>query len=91
MKDKIKSWQGWLLFGLAMVIIFALGLMFSTFLENREAESEYVGYVKKKKINGLEARSSVFAQNYPREYQTWADTTSTEMLNDLMEGLLSMF
>lgn len=79
MKDKIKAWQGWLLFCVAMAIIFALGVIFSTFLENRAAESENVAYVKKVEIEGLEARSSIFAQNYPREYRTWADTTSTEM------------
>ena len=34
------------------------------------AEVVNVDYKKKIKINGIEARSIIFAENYPREYKT---------------------
>ena len=43
------------------------------------AEVVNVDYKKKIKINGIEARSIIFAENYPREYKTWVDTTSTDL------------
>ncbi|WP_294470434.1 ammonia-forming cytochrome c nitrite reductase [uncultured Bacteroides sp.] len=82
MKDKIKSWQGWLLFGFAMAVIFALGVILSTVLETR-SETDDVVYIKRVEIKGIESRSSMFAQNYPREYGTWVDTTSIGMHNPL--------
>ena len=30
MEKKLKSWQGWLLFGGSMVVVFVLGLFYST-------------------------------------------------------------
>ena len=35
MAKQLKKWQGWLLFGGAMVIIFILGLLCSAMLERR--------------------------------------------------------
>lgn len=82
MKDKLKSWQGWILFCVAMAIIFAAGVLISSLLEQR-TETINVVYDKKLEITGIEARSSVFAQNYPREYRTWVDTTSAEVQSSL--------
>lgn len=76
MKDKLKSWQGWLLFGLAMAVIFALGVIISFLMEHKPEVVNMV-YNKKAEITGIEARSSVFSENYVREYNTWVDTTST--------------
>lgn len=88
MKDKLKSWQGWLLFGVAMAVIFALGVIISFLLEQRTEVVNTV-YTKKVEITGTEARSSIFAQNYPREYRTWADTTSTD-INSAFNGRKSI-
>lgn len=82
MKNKLKSWQGWLLFVLAMAVIFVLGVIISSLLE-RKTEIVNVDYPQKVEINGIEARSSIFAQNYPREYRTWVDTTSAEVQSRL--------
>ena len=77
MKDKFKPWQRWVLFALAMAVIFASGVIIS-FLMEHSAEVVNVDYKKKIKINGIEARSIIFAENYPREYKTWVDIWGTE-------------
>ena len=41
MEKKLKSWQGWLLFGGSMVVVFVLGLCVSALMERR-AELESV-------------------------------------------------
>lgn len=81
MKGKFKPWQRWVLFALAMAVIFASGVIIS-FLMEHSAEVVNVDYKKKIKINGIEARSIIFAENYPREYKTWVDTTSTDLTVD---------
>ena len=35
MKEILKPWQGWLLFGFAMAIVFALGVVISFLTERR--------------------------------------------------------
>ena len=35
MAKQLKKWQGWLLFGGAMVVVFVLGLLCSSLLERR--------------------------------------------------------
>ena len=80
MKDKLKSWQGWLLFGVAMAVIFAFGVIVSTVLERMPEAGNVVGD-KRIEITGIESRSSVFAKNNLREYRTWSDTTSTDSGN----------
>lgn len=74
MKSKLKPWQGWLLFCVAMVFVFVSGVMVSSLLEYKTKEANVV-LEKKTIITGIEARSSIFGDNYPREYQTWVDTT----------------
>ena len=64
MKDKFKPWQRWVLFALAMAVIFASGVIIS-FLMEHSAEVVNIDYKKKIKINGIEARSIIFAENYP--------------------------
>ena len=88
MKDKLKSWQGWLLFSLAMAVIFALGVIIS-FLTEHRTEVVNVVYNKKTEITGIEARSSIFARNYQREYKTWADTVSTGLSGRISIDILA--
>ena len=77
MENKLKSWQSWLLFGGAMTLLFVLGVIISSLME-RKAEVADVIYNKKVEITGIESRSPIFGENYPREYQTWVDTTATD-------------
>ena len=54
MKDKFKPWQRWVLFALAMAVIFASGVIIS-FLMEHSAEVVNIDYKKKIKIPGIEA------------------------------------
>ncbi len=64
MEKKLKAWQGWLLFGGAMVVVFVLGLVVSSLMERR-AEIVSVFNNKRVEIKGIEARNEVFGENYP--------------------------
>lgn len=76
MRNKLKSWRKWLTFGVAMTLVFVLGVLISSLMEYR-AEVKNDIYNNQVEITGIESRSPLFGKNYPREYQTWADTTVT--------------
>ena len=76
MEKRLKSWQGWLLFLAAMVIVFILGLLAASITERR-AEVASIFNNKKVDITGIESRNEIFGQNYPREYDTWKLTVDT--------------
>lgn len=88
MKNKLAPWLGWLLFGIAMAFIFALGVIISSL---SEYSTETMNTVQDKKvvITGIEARSYIFGKNYPREYQTWVDTLATNLSREL-NGTISV-
>ena len=77
MEKKLKAWQGWLLFGGAMGVVFVLGLVVSSLME-RQAEIVSVFNNKRVEIKGIEARNEVFGENYPRQYDTWKQTAQTD-------------
>lgn len=81
MGKQVKSWQGWLLFGGSMVVVFVLGLMVSSLMERR-AELASVFNNKRVEITGIEARNEIFNQNYPREYQTWSQTAQSDFRSE---------
>src|SRR3712207_8459955 len=77
MAKQLKKWQGWLLFGGVMVIVFVLGLLCSSLLERR---AEVVSVFNNKRTmftDSIVSQNEKFAQDYPREYQTWAMTEDT--------------
>ena len=80
MEKKLKSWQGWLLFGGSMVVVFVLGLCVSALMERR-AEVASIFNNRKTVIKGIEARNELFKDDFPREYQTWTETAKTDMLS----------
>ncbi|MCD7930862.1 MAG: ammonia-forming cytochrome c nitrite reductase [Tannerellaceae bacterium] len=84
MEKKLKSWQGWLLFFGTMVVVFVLGLLAASITERR---AEIVSVFNNRKVNitGIESRNEVFADNYPREYDTWLQTADTTF-NTLFNG-----
>ena len=84
MEKKLKSWQGWLLFIAAMVIVFILGILAASVTERR-AEVASVFNNKKVEITGFESRNEIYAQNYPREYETW-NQTSDMSFHSLFNG-----
>lgn len=77
MVKKLKSWQRWLLFVASMAFVFVLGLTISYLMEHRMGAVSTLNS-KKVEINGIEARNPIFGENYPREYQTWAEAATTD-------------
>lgn len=59
MEKKLKSWQGWLLFGGTMVVVFVLGMIAAS-VNERHAEVTSVMNNKKTEITGIEARNDKF-------------------------------
>ncbi len=71
-----KRWLNWLLFAATMVVVFLLGLLASSVTERRaEAEATRVPAVE---ISQFEPRNAEWSKNYPREYQSWLQTASSE-------------
>ena len=81
MEKKIKSWQGWLLFAGSMIVVFILGMLASS-INERRAEIVTIFNNKKTDIKGIESRNEVFADNYPREYNTWLQTADTSFRSE---------
>lgn len=69
-RKKLKTWQGWAIFGGAMVFVFCLGLLAAS-ITNRRAEITTIYANKKDKIAKGEAKNPMYQGNYPREYETW--------------------
>ena len=60
MEKKLKSWQGWLLFGGTMIVVFVLGVLAAS-INERRAEIASVINNKKVEIKGIEAVNEKFA------------------------------
>ena len=76
MEKKLKSWQGWLLFGGTMAVVFVLGVLAAS-INERRAEIASVMNNKKVEITCIESLNEKIAPNYPREYETWTQTMDT--------------
>ncbi len=77
MARQLKKWQGWLLFGGAMVIVFLLGLLCSSMLERRAEVASVFNNRRTPMTDSIVAQNEKFAEDFPREYQTWAQTEDT--------------
>ncbi len=78
---KMKPWVGWLLFFVTVGVVFLLGMLAAS-LTQRRAEIASVRNNKVIEITGIESRSEIFAQNYPREYETWVKTLDTSFQSE---------
>lgn len=77
MAKQLKSWQGWLLFGGSMAIVFILGLVVSSLLERR-AEVASIFNNRRTPMSGIIPHNEKFKSDFPREYQTWSETAKTD-------------
>lgn len=73
---KMKPWVGWMLFFVTIGVVFLLGMLAAS-ITQRRAEITSIMNNKKVEIKGIESRSEIFAENYPREYDTWLQTADT--------------
>ncbi|WP_157601090.1 ammonia-forming cytochrome c nitrite reductase [Persicobacter sp. CCB-QB2] len=74
-----KPWLGWLLFGLSLVAVFCLGLLASSITERR-VEAQLVNKPMKA-LSKTEARNELWGENYPREYQSWKETSEMDFVS----------
>ena len=84
MAQKMRSWKGWLLFLTTMAVVFIIGMIAASVTERR-TEIISVFNNKKVEIQWFESRNEIFADNYPRQYETWAKTADTSF-HSLMNG-----
>lgn len=66
---------GWLLFLSTLLIVFLLGLLASSIMERR-VEASFVN-VPQIRLSDFEPRNSLWGQNFPREYQSYIQTSDT--------------
>ena len=77
MAQQLKRWQGWLLFGGSMVAVFVLGLIVSSLLERRAEVVSIYNNRKHMFKDSIVSQNEKFAEDFPREYQTWKMTEDT--------------
>lgn len=81
MAKKLRTWQGWLLFGGSMAIVFILGLIVSSLLERR-AEVASIFNNRRTPMEGIIPQNEKFKSDFPREYQTWSETAKTDFQSE---------
>ena len=81
MAKTLKKWQGWLLFGGAMVIVFFLGLLCSSMLERRAEIASVFNNRRTQMTDSIVSQNEKFAEDFPREYETWAMTEDTSFVS----------
>ena len=89
MAKKFKKWQGWLLFGGAMVIVFVLGLVCSSLLERRAEVASVFNNRRTPMNDSIVAQNEKFAEDFPREFESWSmteDTTFKSKYNSSQEA-----
>ncbi len=74
--EKHKGALLWILFGGTIVVVFLLGLLAAS-VNERRAEIATLFANKRVEITGIESRSSIWGENYPREYETWKKTADS--------------
>ena len=80
MEKKSQSWKRWSLFLGTMVVVFILGIIAASITERR-AETVSVFNNKRVEIQEFESRSEIFGENYPRQYERWAQTTDGSFIS----------
>jgi nitrite reductase (cytochrome c-552) len=70
-----KPWIGWLIFLGTVVVVFLLGLLASSIVERR-AEAVFA-YTPELNFSKFEPRNSVWGEFFPREYETYMETSDT--------------
>lgn len=88
MAKQLKKWQGWMLFGGSMLIVFVLGLICSSLLERRAEVASVFNNRRTPMTDSIVSQNEKFKEDFPREYETWAmteDTTFKSMYNGSQE------
>lgn len=83
---KRKPIIGWGIFAVVMVCVFLLGLLAASVTERR-AEIASIYNNKVREIKGIEAKSELWGENYPREYNTWKKTADMDFKSKHMGNM----
>ena len=81
MAKTLKKWQGWLLFGGSMVVVFVLGLLVSSLMERRAEVASVFNNKRTMFTDSIVAQNEKFKADYPREYETWSMTEDTSFVS----------
>ena len=68
MAKQLKKWQGWLLFGGAMFIIFVLGMLCSSMLERRAEVASVFNNRRVVMTDSIVSQNEKFAEDFPRRF-----------------------
>ena len=84
-EKKLKPLHSWLIFGIAMVAVFLLGLLVSALMERR-SEVASIFNNRKNQMEGIVAQNQKFKSDFPREYETWKATEETDFRSKYMSS-----
>lgn len=73
-----RSWIGWMVFGITIVIVFFLGLLGASIMERRH-ETRLAMAPPLQPIDPLESDPAVWAISYPRQYDSYRMMKQTDM------------
>ncbi|MDX9905038.1 MAG: ammonia-forming cytochrome c nitrite reductase [Bacteroidales bacterium] len=88
LSDKVrqKPWIGWAIFIATAVVVFFLGLLANSVMERRtEAQFAFSTAVK---YDNSEPRNAVWGKNFPREYQSYLQTSDTSFRSKYNGGAM---
>lgn len=85
---KLKTWQGWALFGGAMLIVFCLGLLAASLMERRAEVASIFNNRRFPMKDSIVSLNDSFAADFPREYETWKMTADTTFESESAKGRL---
>lgn len=72
---KRKGWVNWIIFLVTLVVVFLLGLLASS-INERKAEATVID-TPKYELSEFEPRNEVWGENYPKEFQSYYETSDT--------------
>lgn len=76
MAKQLKKWQGWLLFGGAMVIVFVLGLICSSLLERRAEVASIFNTRVRDKVSMQTVLTALIFQHKQAEPQVYCQKSN---------------
>jgi nitrite reductase (cytochrome c-552) len=81
-----RPWLSWILFLITVIIVFLLGLLASSIVERR-VEATFVN-VPKNEIAEFESQNEIWGVNFPREFQSYYQTSDTSFISKYNGGAL---
>lgn len=73
-----------LLLGCSLVAIVAMGFMANS-ITGKQAEQDAINTSPVVKADGVESRNEVWAQHFPRQYDSWKKTRENDAIDDMLE------